>query len=205
VPLALAVVADDVRVRRQLRTARRDPLTGLPGRDVLMDRITRLAAAGREQLHVLVADADGLKTVNDTLRHAAGDVLIAAIGHRIGAWAQARGGVAARLGGDEFAAAVLLSSAVTVRDVTALTDQLAQPVACGTDLLRPVVSIGTARAADLPDAADASRLLRGADMAMYRVKTGSAPRGYVATRHDAYTPAVHGRRPGRQGTHLPVG
>ncbi|MDQ0605516.1 diguanylate cyclase (GGDEF)-like protein [Streptomyces canus] len=205
VPLALAVVADDVRVRRQLRTARRDPLTGLSGRDVLMDRITRLAAADREQLHVLVADADGLKAVNDTLGHAAGDVLIAAIGHRIGAWAQARGGLAARLGGDEFAAAVLLSPAATVRDVTALADQLAQPVACGTHRLRPAVSIGTARAADLPDAASASRLLRGADMAMYRVKNGSEVRGYVATRHDAYTPAVHGRRPGRPGTHLPVG
>lgn len=205
VPLALAVVADDVRVRRRLRTARRDPLTGLPGRDVLMDRITRLAAGDREQLHVLVADADGLKAVNDSLGHAAGDVLIAAIGRRLDTWAQARGGVAVRLGGDEFAAVVLLSPAATVREVTAFADQLAQPVACGTQRLRPAVSIGTARAADLPDAADASRLLRGADMAMYRVKNGSAPRGYIATRHDAYTPAVHGRRPGRPGTHLPVG
>ncbi|MGW2524378.1 GGDEF domain-containing protein [Streptomyces sp. NPDC001617] len=201
VPLALAVLADDVRVRRQLQTARRDPLTGLADRAALMDRTTRLAATHREQLHVLV----GLKGVNDELGHAAGDILITAIGRRIGAWAEARGGLAARLGGDEIAAAVLLSPTATVREVTALRDQLAQPVPCGTELLRPAVSIGTARAADLPDAAGADRMLRGADMAMYRVKTGQASCGYVATRHDAYTPTVHGRRPGRPGTHLPAG
>jgi hypothetical protein len=40
---------------------------------------------------------------------------------------------------------------------------------------------------------------------MYQVKTGEQPLGYVATRQDAYAPAVHGRRPGRPGTHLPAG
>ncbi|MFI1726438.1 GGDEF domain-containing protein [Streptomyces sp. NPDC020489] len=205
VPLALAVVVDDVRVRRQLRTARRDPLTGLPGRGVLMDRIARLAAGDREQLHVLVADADGLKAVNDTLGHAAGDVLIAAIGRRLDAWAQARGGVAARFGGDEFGVAVLLSPADTVREVRALREELAQPVDHdGYGVLSPAVSIGVARAGMLPAGANASRILRGADMAMYRVKTGSESCGYIATLKDAYAPAVQGRRPGRNGTHLPI-
>ncbi|WP_331730814.1 GGDEF domain-containing protein (plasmid) [Streptomyces sp. NBC_00016] len=204
VPLAVAV-ADDVRVRRHLQAARRDPLTGLPGRDALQARTASLARAHRGLLHVLVADADGLKTVNDTLGHAAGDALIAAIGHRIGAWAQACGGLAARIGGDEFAAAVLLAPTATLREVTALRQVLAQPVDHGGQRLTPAVSIGTARAADLPGAADASRILRGADMAMYRVKTGEKPPGYLATRHDAYAPAVHGRRPGRPGTHLPLG
>ncbi|MFF3139570.1 GGDEF domain-containing protein [Streptomyces mirabilis] len=206
VPLALAaLLADDVRVRRQLDAARKDPLTGLPGRDALMDRTERLVRTHREQLHVLVADADGLKAVNDSLGHAAGDALIAVIGHRLGAWAAARGGLAARLGGDEFGAAVLLPPTATLREIAALREQLEQPVDHNGHILRPAVSIGTARAVDLPDAAGASRLLRGADMAMYRVKTGERPHGYLATRHDAYTPTVHGRRPGRPGTHLPVG
>lgn len=205
VPLALAaLLADDVRVRRQLDAARKDPLTGLPGRDALMDRTERLARSHREQLHVLVADADGLKTVNDSLGHAAGDALIAAIGHRIGAWAASRGGLAARLGGDEFGAVLLLPPTATLRELAALREELEQPVDHNGHILRPAVSIGTARAVDLP-AACASRLLRGADMAMYRVKTGEQPHGYLATRHDAYTPTVHGRRPGRPGTHLPVG
>ncbi|WP_432189843.1 GGDEF domain-containing protein [Streptomyces sp. Tue6028] len=202
VPLALAaLLADDVRVRRQLHAARRDPLTGLPGRDALMARIERLGRTHREQLHVLVADADGLKAVNDGLGHAAGDILIAAIGRRLGAWTAARSGLAARLGGDEFGAALVLPPATTVREMAALREQLEQPVACGGQIVRPTVSIGTARAVDLPDAAGASRLLRGADMAMYRVKTREKPDGYLATRHDAYTPTVHGRRPGRPGTH----
>ncbi|MER5584804.1 GGDEF domain-containing protein [Streptomyces asoensis] len=203
VPLAVAV-ADDLRVRRHLQAARRDPLTGLPGRDTLATRTAALARAHRHLLHVLVADADGLKTVNDTLGHAAGDTLIAAIGHRLGTWAHARGGLAARLGGDEFALAVLLEPDATLREVTALHQLLAQPVDHDGHRLTPAVSIGTARATDLPAAADAARLLRGADMAMYRVKTGEQLPGYVATRNDAYTPTVHGRRPGRPGTHLPL-
>ncbi|MFJ9634988.1 GGDEF domain-containing protein [Streptomyces sp. NPDC101175] len=210
-PLAVAV-ADDVRVRRHLHAARRDPLTGLAGRDALLARTAQLARAHRGLLHVLVADVDGLKTVNDTLGHAAGDILIAAVGRRLGPWAQARGGLAARLGGDEFGAVVVLPQAARLREVTALHTLLARPVDHGGQILHdaagqalhPAVSIGTARATDLPDAADASRLLRGADMAMYRVKTGEEPLGYTATRHDAYTPTVHGRRPGRPGTHLPV-
>ncbi|MEV5902851.1 GGDEF domain-containing protein [Streptomyces sp. NPDC052127] len=201
VPLAVAV-ADDVRVRRQLHAARRDPLTGLPGRDILASRTASLARAHRGLLHVLVADADGLKAVNDTLGHAAGDTLIATVGHRLGAWAKARGGLAARLGGDEFGVAVLLEPTATLREVTALHQLLAQPADHAGQTLNPAVSIGTARAADLPDVAGASRLLRGADMAMYRVKSGEKPPGYLATRHDAYTPTVHGRRPGRPGTHL---
>ncbi|MEU0034674.1 GGDEF domain-containing protein [Streptomyces sp. NPDC006333] len=209
VPLALAaLLADDVRVRHQLEAALKDPLTGLRGRDALTNRITRLARSHRGQLHVLVADADGLKAVNDSLGHAAGDTLIAAIGHLLGTWATARGGIAARLGGDEFGAAVLLQPTATVREVVALRALLAQPVDHAGQTLRPAVSIGIARAADLPGTADlpdatgASRLLRGADMAMYRVKTGEQPCGYTATRQDAYAPAVHGRRPGRPGTHL---
>jgi GGDEF domain-containing protein len=112
--------------------------------------------------------------------------------------------VAARLGGDEFGVALLLPPAVAVREVLTLREILAQPVACDGQLLRdlagqivrPAVSIGIARAAGLPDGAGASRILRGADTAMYRVKTGQEPPGYVASRQDAYAPAVHGRRPG---------
>ncbi|WP_331718610.1 GGDEF domain-containing protein (plasmid) [Streptomyces sp. NBC_00289] len=206
VPLALtALLADNVRVRRQLDAARKDPLTGLPGRDALTDRTERLARTRREQLHVLVADADGLKAVNDSLGHAAGDTLIAATGHRIGAWAAARGGIAARLGGDEFAAAVLLPPTATAREIAALLKQLEQPLDHAGHPLHPAVSIGIARAIDLPETAGAARLLRGADMAMYRVKTREKPAGYTATRQDAYTPTVHGRRPGRPGTHLTIG
>ncbi|MFE0508537.1 GGDEF domain-containing protein [Streptomyces sp. NPDC058964] len=152
----------------------------------------------------MVADADGLKSVNDTLGHAAGDILIAAVGHHLGAWATAHGGLAARLGGDEFGITARMPPTTTAREIRALHELLTQPVDHDGQALHPAVSIGTARAADLPDAADAARPLRGADRAMYRVKTGEQPPGYLATHHDAYTPTVRGRRPGRPGTHRPL-
>jgi hypothetical protein len=65
------------------------------------------------------------------------------------------------------------------------------------------MSVGIARVADLPGE-DASRLLRGADAAMYKVKTGAETFPYLATRKDAYADTVNGRRAGRTGTHLPV-
>ncbi|MET7458461.1 hypothetical protein ABZT03_42965 [Streptomyces sp. NPDC005574] len=65
VPFALAVLADDVRVRRHLDAARRDPLTSLPGRDALQDRIARLSRTHRRQLHVLIADADHVDRTKD--------------------------------------------------------------------------------------------------------------------------------------------
>lgn len=65
------------------------------------------------------------------------------------------------------------------------------------------MSIGTARATDLPDAGS-SLLMRGADTAMYRVKTGDRAHGYLAPRQDAYALAANDRRVVRPGTHLPV-
>lgn len=70
---------------------------------------------------------------------------------------------------------MLLEPTSTLREVTALHQLLAQPAATAGKTLTPAVSSGTARASDLPDAAGASRLLRGADMALYRVKTGENP------------------------------
>ncbi|MER5200742.1 diguanylate cyclase domain-containing protein [Streptomyces sp. NPDC002755] len=101
----------------------------------------------------------------------------------------ARGGLAARLGDDELSVAVLLAPTVTLREVAALRQPLAQPVDHAGQTLTPTVSIGTA------PAADASRLLRGADLAMYRVKTGEKP---------AYPPTVHKRCPGRPPRHAPA-
>ncbi len=65
------------------------------------------------------------------------------------------------------------------------------------------VSLGIARAADLPGE-DTGRLLRAADTAMYKVKTGDAEFPYLATLADANSDTVNGRRTGRPGTHLPA-
>ncbi|MGW1044773.1 GGDEF domain-containing protein [Streptomyces sp. NPDC002547] len=204
VPLALAVLADDVRVRRQLQAARRDPLTGLPGRDALTAHSDRLLRTSRrDTVYVILLDGNGFKAVNDTHGHAAGDTVIRCTGQRLARWAAARDAVAARLGGDEFAVTAALPSATALADITALREQLQRPLPHGGLTLQMTVSIGIARAADLPGEAF-DRLLRGADTAMYKVKTRQVPFPYLATHTDAYTDTVNGRRPGRPGTHLPA-
>ncbi|MFC9131855.1 GGDEF domain-containing protein [Streptomyces sp. NPDC057099] len=204
VPLALAVLVDDVRVRRQLHVARRDPLSGLRGRADLLaygDRLLRTGRGGR--VYVMLLDGNGFKAVNDTYGHGAGDAVIATTGRRLAAWTTRRRALAARLGGDEFAVAAVLPDRSALADITALREQLHQPLTHDGRTLQMTVSLGIARAADLPGE-DTGRLLRAADTAMYKVKTGDAAFPYLATRADAYAEAVNGRRAGRPGTHLPA-
>jgi diguanylate cyclase (GGDEF)-like protein len=202
VPLALAALADDVRLRHRLHAARRDPLSGLPGRDDLTAHTTRLLRTARpEHVHVLMLDADGFKTVNDTYGHAAGDAVIRVLGRRLDRWTAGRRALAARLGGDEFAVAAVLEAAPAAA-IAALRAQLQTPFVHDGVTLRPRVSLGIARAADLPGM-DAGGLLRGADAAMYAVKSGRQRSPYLATLADARTRTVQGRRAGRTGTHLP--
>ncbi|MER7983367.1 GGDEF domain-containing protein [Streptomyces sp. NPDC095817] len=213
VPLALAAVVDDVLARRRaddacrrLDAARRCPLTGLYGRDVLVDHIDRQLHTGRgDDVHVLVLDGDGLKAVNDTFGHAAGDALIRIYGRRLARWTAGHSGaLAARLGGDEFGIAVQLPAQAALEELAVLREQLQQPLTLdGGHVLEPTVSIGVASAGDLPGE-DASRLLRGADKAMYEVKTGRQVFPYRATYADAYAETVNGRRSGRPGATLPV-
>ncbi|MEU9222526.1 diguanylate cyclase [Streptomyces sp. NPDC048376] len=92
---------------------------------------------------------------------------------------------------------------VPVADIAALRDQIQQPLHHDGHTLDLAVSIGIARATDLPGE-PADRLLRGADTAMYKVKKGHARFPYLATVSDAYTPSVNGRRAGRPGAHLPL-
>ncbi|MGW7673914.1 GGDEF domain-containing protein [Streptomyces sp. NPDC054775] len=176
----------------------------MPGRDALTAHGDRLLhSSRRDTLHVILLDGNGFKAINDTHGHAAGDAVIRCTGQRLARWAAARDAVAARLGGDEFAATAALSSATALADIAALREQLQRPLAHDGLTLQMTVSIGIARAADLPGQAF-DRILRGADTAMYKVKTRQAPFPYLATRTDAYTDTINGRRTGRTGTHLPA-
>ncbi|GAB2896934.1 GGDEF domain-containing protein [Streptomyces deserti] len=204
VPLALAVLADDVRVRRQLHAARRDPLSGLPGRVDLLAYGDRLLRTGRrDRVYVMLLDGNGFKAVNDTYGHATGDAVIRTTGRRLAAWTSRRQALAARLGGDEFAVVAVLPARSALADITALREQLHQPFTHDGRTLQMTVSLGIARATDMPGE-DTDRILRGADAAMYKVKTGEAEFPYLATLADAYADTVNGRRTGRSGTHLPA-
>ena len=91
-----------LRAERELRRrAEEDTLTGLANRDVLMQQLERLPDTGPAGILVLF-DVDFFKAVNDSLSHAAGDMLLRLVGRRLQRCIRA-GDVAARLSGDEFA------------------------------------------------------------------------------------------------------
>jgi diguanylate cyclase (GGDEF)-like protein len=85
--------------------ARHDALTGIPNRQYLRDQLgqaTSRALRGHRTMALLLLDLDRFKTVNETLGHEAGDMLLRAVVQRLTGSAR-EGDLIARLGGDEFA------------------------------------------------------------------------------------------------------
>ncbi len=188
--------------RRALDTARRDPLTGLANRALFVPAAQRLVDQRGDDSLVLMLDANGLKTLNDSRGHAAGDALICTIARRLETFVGDRG-IVARLGGDEFAAVLHLPAADHHAALHDLAQAINQPMTLdGTEL--PVsAAIGAAS----PATAGVRRvdgrpgLIRAADGAMYRSKHDPRPFD-VGTEADANADTLHGRRAGRPGTHL---
>jgi diguanylate cyclase (GGDEF)-like protein len=148
-----------------------DSLTGLPNRALLFERIG-VALARQERsgarFAVLFVDLDDLKTVNDTLGHAAGDELLRVTATRLHDELRTTD-TPARLGGDEFAA--LLDDPGDDHDLEnlgrRLLDRLGGPISWDPLGLRASVSIGVATSEHI---SSADELIRRADAAMYRAK-----------------------------------
>ncbi|WP_028569540.1 GGDEF domain-containing protein [Salinispora tropica] len=168
-----------------------DPLTGLANRAGLTQAWTHLAPT---KPYVAVIDLDGFKPINDTHGHAAGDILLTTIAHRL----HAVNGVAARLGGDEFAA--LICDPNPTHAAARLADTIAAPVRLPNGATVCVTaSIGLA-----PTAGDLPAALAAADAAMYRAKTSNTgPALYDPARDDHTTPTP-GSRPGVRTRDLPT-
>jgi diguanylate cyclase (GGDEF)-like protein/PAS domain S-box-containing protein len=163
----------------QIRTlAFYDPLTGLPNRRLLLERLELARAAcalsGRTGA-LLTLDLDNFKTLNDTLGHHAGDLLLQQVAQRLPGCLR-HAGVVARLGGDEF---VLLAeglsglpfeAAAEARALAmAVRDALATPYALGAAQYHISASIGIALF-DADQDATAAALLQQADIAMHQAK-----------------------------------
>lgn len=183
-------LVDELRCSREAfaHQAHHDPLTGLANRARLHERLAQVLAGGdTESLAVLMLDLDGFKRVNDSLGHAFGDQLLVEVARRL--LNATRGcDLVTRLGGDEFA--ILLQNARTDLDATTVAERvltaLRVPFVLGTAEAVVGTSIGIARP-DPHDAADgpltraavdarADALLRDADLAMYRAKSGGKGR-----------------------------
>lgn len=156
-----------------------DALTGLPNRRLLIDRLVHaLAFADRSQRHgaLLFVDLDGFKKVNDSLGHQAGDRLLQLVAQRLRG-AVRQGDTVARLGGDEF---VLLLEDIGSGPAEAaahaelvgkkLLDVLAEPYPLGDSQYEGSASIGLTLFGS--ERLQPEELLRRADVAMYRAKSG---------------------------------
>jgi diguanylate cyclase (GGDEF)-like protein len=159
-----------------------DPLTHLPNRALMLDRLRHgLARARRDgsMLAVLFCDMDDFKYVNDSLGHEAGDLLLADLAPRLQGALRSTDTLA-RFGGDEFV--VLCEGLHDTCEALALADRLlaacATPVDLGGTEFVPGASIGIALAPPGCDA-DPEGLLRDADVALYQAKSGGKGRHEV--------------------------
>ena len=169
--LVNAELYEDVRAEasRQAHAASHDALTGLANRVLLTQRTTQALDVADRTTALLLLDLDHFKEINDTLGHAAGDVLLQHVATRLRG-AGRPDDLVARLGGDEFA--VLLTGLSSPHDAAPVAERvlalLRQPVDFQGLHLSIEASIGVA--CHPQDADSADELLRRADVAMYQAK-----------------------------------
>ncbi len=152
--------------------AQHDPLTGLPNRSLLDDRLQMALAQARRKsamLAVVFVDLDDFKEVNDTHGHSTGDQLLQHVALVLRGCVRDEDTVA-RFGGDEF---VLLLTGLgdtfgAVRAVHCAQQALAEPLEIAGRRLEVTASFGMTFYP--ADGASADILLRNADLAMYRAK-----------------------------------
>ncbi|MEY2687661.1 MAG: hypothetical protein RL375_1859 [Pseudomonadota bacterium] len=150
------------------RLANFDPLTGIPNRRLLGDRLAQALAHARRQqvgLAVCMMDLDNFKPINDTWGHDAGDRLLIETARRLSEVVRADETVA-RLGGDEF---VLI---FRNPGSNAAFDRVMQAVSAPVDLAEATVQVSASMGVAYfhPGIDDGDQLLREADQALYRSK-----------------------------------
>ena len=154
--------------------ATHDPLTGLPNRTLILDRVEQMLARSRRSqtpVAALFVDLDNFKDINDTLGHSVGDELLRAVAARLDGVVREADALG-RLGGDEF---VVISEELSL-DVAPeliaerLLDALKQPFKLGADKETRVTVTASIGIAAGGDHTSAEELLRNADIAMYRAK-----------------------------------
>jgi diguanylate cyclase (GGDEF)-like protein/PAS domain S-box-containing protein len=181
--VAVDVTARKAAERASEHRALHDPLTGLPNRRLLVDRLAHaLSRAARQDtlVGVLFCDLDHFKEVNDAYGHAAGDATLEAVAVRLLGLLR-EGDTVARAGGDEFVVVLedLVEEAQAGRIADRVRAALARPVIFDGGELHVTCSIGVAVSAGETDRVEA--VLSRADDAMYRAKEQGRDRIVVGT------------------------
>jgi diguanylate cyclase (GGDEF)-like protein len=181
-----------------------DPLTGLPNRSLVLDRAERMLARAARDPDViagaLYVDVDRFKDVNDSLGHAAGDLLLTVVGERLQSVVRDQDTVG-RLGGDEFI--VLVESSPDEAALESLANRMIQllrePIDMGGTSSRMSVTVSIGVAVGRYESAD--QLMRDADLALYAAKAAGKDRCTVfdaSLRPNGGGPALRPVRLGNQ-------
>ncbi|MBN2502948.1 MAG: diguanylate cyclase [Anaerolineales bacterium] len=191
-------ISERKRMEEQLaHLATHDPLTNLPNRTLLRDRLEH--ALNRSARHkdddaiqweigVLMIDLDNFKSVNDTLGHAIGDLLLQSIAQRLQKRIR-RSDTVARLGGDEFV--LIFENVNGYRDSTLLAKKILNVFSNPFDLGKHRVSVKASIGISLypQDGNNAETLFKQADKAMYAAKiSGNTYRSYSEIEEDTIHP-----------------
>lgn len=152
-----------------------DPLTQLPNRVLLADRMSQTLAhcrRNKEIAAVCMLDLDGFKQVNDTLGHASGDQLLWDVAQRLKECIRQED-TAARFGGDEFA--LLLGGFATVSECEQTLARIVASIAAPYQIFGQMAHISASIGVTLfpEDSGEPDLLLRHADQVMYEVKQSS--------------------------------
>jgi diguanylate cyclase (GGDEF)-like protein len=177
---AIALIIDNARKMADMEreqqhlthTALHDPLTKLPNRTLLYDRLIQAlnhANRNHTRLTLLFCDLDGFKAINDTLGHQAGDHVLRTIAERLANSIRINDTVA-RIGGDEFIFVLseLESDEQTATVAQKILDTISQPISFGE---HNIVLFGSIGIATYPhDGNETESLIKNADIAMYTSK-----------------------------------
>ena len=176
-PLYLLGISEDITEQklvgeRMKYMAHHDGLTSLANRALFRQQLDAAMAEFRRsgrRVALYFFDLDGFKKINDTLGHPIGDALLRMLADRLRQCA-GDGDTVARLGGDEFA--ILQAAGPNAKDERALARELVQRIAkpydVGGNRLSVTASIGISASGEA--CTDSDRMLRNADVALYRAK-----------------------------------
>jgi diguanylate cyclase (GGDEF)-like protein len=163
------IIAKHEQVSSDLESARRDTLTGLPGRALFLELAEGLretvARRGKGKLAILFVDLDGFKAVNDSLGHEQGDRVLVQAAEILRAQTRDTDAVG-RLGGDEFVVCI----SADADQMAASAQRVANRIVLGVGEIGFGIgcSIGVAQISDA--CPDISCAMRRADEAMYEAK-----------------------------------
>ena len=153
--------------------AHHDALTGLPNRRLLDERLEHAVAHAKrgEIVATHLLDLDYFKNVNDTLGHPVGDKLLRMVADRLRRLVR-EGETVARMGGDEFA--IVQVQVAQPSDATALAQRVIEGVSepYEIDGHQVVVGASVGISVSVTDGPSSDLLLRNADLALYRAKSG---------------------------------